>query len=119
MTPRTAHVQRMTLTIDARIPVRIVPVPPAPLAPDEALFAVPPAAEGRLDGHAAACACCPTRDPVAQALALLFQARARGETGFFRRVVALAPEPARAASLARALAEDPLVRFVFRLDPTS
>ncbi len=72
--------------------------------------------------HAPGCACCRPRAAFAQALGRLFVARARGERAFFTRVVVpCAPE--HDATLAEALAADPLTaarfRFVGRLAPAA
>jgi hypothetical protein len=63
--------------------------------------------------HAFGCTCCLPRTAAAQALGQLFLARARGEMGFFRRVIA-APEDA--ASVRAAVTDDVLVAARFRLD---
>ncbi len=88
---------------------------PALAGPDDVVQAVPPGA-GR---HRIGCACCITRAPLAEALSKLFFARARGEIPFFARVI-VPSEPAQEASLAAALAADPVTaarfRFAGRLD---
>lgn len=93
----------MTWSLDARIPVSLVP-DPAALA--EALAAGKPAAviagpdapaggvasESFVPGaspHAVACACCQGRGEAAQALDRLFQARVRGTVPWFDRVLVL------------------------------
>ena len=48
-------------------------------------------------GHAAACACCGGRSPLAGMLARLVVERARGEVPFFGRVVAVSDAGGRAA----------------------
>jgi hypothetical protein len=115
----------MPLFLDARLPVRFgtlqtrakdaalllegdAPVPPqVPVA----RFVLPP------DGlHASGCPCCTPRGPVSGALGRLFLARARGETPFFRVVVAV-PLGARGyAAICSALEQDPLVSARYRLD---
>lgn len=63
--------------------------------------------------HGVGCACCAPRGPAAVALGRLFLARARGEVGWFSRVVVMASD-AGAAAVRAALAEDAVVmaRFV-------
>ncbi len=63
--------------------------------------------------HAAGCACCQPRPPLAAALARLFLARARGEIPFFVRVVVPCP-PEREAALGATLAADPVTAARFR-----
>ena len=65
--------------------------------------------------HAAGCACCRPRPPLAAAMARLFLARARGEMPFFVRVVVPCP-PERDAALAATLASDPVTAARFRFD---
>ncbi len=65
--------------------------------------------------HPAGCACCLPRGPVAEALGRLFLARARGEVGFFRSVVAVAATTAGRRAIDDALAGDPVVTARFRL----
>lgn len=118
----------MTWSLDARIPISILP-DPATLA--EALAAgksaavlgdgpLPPGAitsmpfEGGARGHAVACACCQGRSPAAQALDRLFQARIRGQCGWFERVLVL--DAAGAGEAVRAaLREDCVAAARFRL----
>ncbi|RAI58122.1 hypothetical protein [Roseicella frigidaeris] len=64
--------------------------------------------------HAAACACCGGRPPVAAALDRLFQARVRNQCPWFERVVALAETPAAEAAIAAALAGDAVTLARFR-----
>lgn len=64
--------------------------------------------------HAAGCTCCAGRTPAATALDRLFQARVRGECGWFTRVVVLATTPAGRAAVAAALDTDTLARARFR-----
>jgi hypothetical protein len=59
-------------------------------------------------GHAPGCACCLPRSAAAEAFNRLFLRRAKGEVGFFTRVVVDATAPGRAAVVA-ALAGDPFV----------
>jgi hypothetical protein len=74
---------------------------------------VQPAWPGSATHHVIGCTCCFARTPLAQALAKLFFARARGEIPFFSRVIvpcAPTDEPA----LADALVADPLTAARFR-----
>ena len=126
------------MRLDARIPVHVVPLGPLPAADPQALLVVATpgspagagdetlgcmagwmavrqvASEPLLAGsHVAGCACCATRSPLALLLSSLFEQRARGTLGLFRRVWVLAP-----AALAEAapslLASDPVVAGRFR-----
>jgi len=114
------------MRIDARLPLEIRPSPPEPARPDWLLLLAadiagePPGwlAVHRLPaeqaGHPAACACCgPARGGAPRLLGALFQARARGETGFFRGVVLCAADEALRASLAAACGSDPYVFATF------
>ena len=65
--------------------------------------------------HAAGCDCCAPRGAVGRLLAGLFLARARGEVGFFRRVVVATEDAQTRAEVAAALAQDPLASSCFRL----
>ena len=65
--------------------------------------------------HFLGCSCCRPRPPLVRALARLFGARARGETVFFRRVVLVLRQPADPASVAAAIAADPVAAARFRL----
>lgn len=65
-------------------------------------------------GHVFGCACCLPRGAVGQALTRLFQARARGEVGFFREVLALPLGAAGEGAVRAALAEDVFVAARFR-----
>jgi hypothetical protein len=64
-------------------------------------------------GHRIGCACCVPRGAAAEALGRLFLARARGEVGFFRRVVVCVAD---AASVREAVLGDRLVAGRYRLD---
>lgn len=118
----------MPWSLDARIPVTILPdlagalaqgrpaavvsaAPPGPL-PAGAIAAV--SFEAGVTSHMAACACCQGRSPAAQALDRLFQARVRGQSGWFERVLVLDADGAGAAMRA-ALVEDALAAARFRL----
>ena len=63
-------------------------------------------------GHQAGCSCCAPRSAHADTLIRLFQARARGEIGFFRGIVASLPA-AEAASLRAVLQSDPFLSGCF------
>ncbi len=63
--------------------------------------------------HAAGCACCAGRAPLALLLSELFRQRATGELMLFRRVVLMAPADA-AAAAAGLLLDDPLVAGRYR-----
>ncbi len=121
----------MAWSLDARIPVSILPegaalaaalaggkpaavvtlAPPGPL-PAGAISAV--SFEAGVTAHAVACACCQGRSPAAQALDRLFQARVRGQSGWFDRVLVLDEDGAGDAVRA-ALGEDALASARFRL----
>lgn len=112
----------MAWTLDARISVHLGPAG-AIGEGDAALVegsAGPP--QGRAEWfqpgpHQAACACCGGRSPAAVALDRLFQRRARGETAFFRRVVAVTMTPAGAEAVRAALRDDPVASARYRLGP--
>jgi len=106
--------------IDARIPVRLGEL--ADAGEGDALLlssGVPPPGwpaevmSPGAPGHAAGCLCCQPRNAAAQALGALFLRRARGEVGWFRRVLAVIG-PAEAAMVHDALETDPLVVARFR-----
>ncbi|PZR15609.1 MAG: hypothetical protein DI532_05195 [Azospirillum brasilense] len=119
----------MAWTLDARIPLMALPDAEALR---QALRAGPPAAlllpEDRpgfggavatarfqpFASHAAACACCGGRSPVAQALDRLFLDRVRGGCPWFDRVLALADTPEASAMLEGALRQDTVVAARFR-----
>jgi hypothetical protein len=63
--------------------------------------------------HAAGCACCLRRAPLAVALSRLFLARARGEVPLFGRVIVACP-PDQEAALAAVLAADPVTAARYR-----
>ena len=109
------------MRIDARVPVRFGVL--ADAGEGDALL-LPPGASpppgwpaeampGGAPGHIADCACCQPRNAAAQALGALFLRRARGEAGWFRRVLAVVG-PVEAAMVRVALAADPLTLARFR-----
>ena len=115
--------------MDARVPVRIGAV--AEAGPDDALliegdgpapdgvplerFRVPVFEIGPAGPHRIGCACCTPRVPVADALARLFLARARGDSGFFQSVLAVPLGAAGAAAIRAALDSDQMAASRFRL----
>ena len=113
----------MPWTLDARVPVRLGALSDA--ADGDALLI-----EGDLAGsdrplarfdtaapaHAVGCACCVPRSSAAMALNQLFQARAKGEAPFFRRVLAVTATPEGDMAVWSALRADPLVLGRFRLE---
>jgi hypothetical protein len=120
----------MTWSLDARIPIVTV-ADAAALAvalaagkPAAVLAAAPhpelPGAiasasfEPSVPAHPAACACCAGRSAAASALDRLFQARVRGQCGWFERVLALAGTEAAQAEIAAALREDAVTAARFR-----
>jgi hypothetical protein len=66
-------------------------------------------------GHAAGCACCIARGPVAEGLSRLFLAHARGRNPPLRAVVAVTRSEAGRQAVWAALEADPLSRARFRL----
>jgi hypothetical protein len=121
----------MSWSFDARIPVQ--PVMPAELsaaiaaAPGAYALLVPSgwdltpepdvaAARFAPDEarHPGACACCAGRPRIGVALDQLFQARVRGTTQWFSRVLAVVPDEVSRQDLASALATDPLTAARFR-----
>jgi hypothetical protein len=114
----------MAWNLDARIPVRFGPLDQA--GGDDALIveggpaprtgAAAVAFELDGGGHPAGCACCVARSPAAQALYALFQARAKGEVPFFRRVLAVTRTPEGDLAVWSAVRNDPLAAGRFRLE---
>jgi hypothetical protein len=111
----------MSWSLDARVPVIFAPASSA--GADDAVLMEegPPAPPGRVvarlsaqlsAGHPAGCLCCVPRGEAGRALGALFQARARGEVVFFRRVVADVIDQ---AAVRAALATDPLAAAHFRI----
>jgi hypothetical protein len=122
----------MAWSIDARIPLTLLEDGPALAAAlaahggDAALLlaappgALPQAAMAQASfvpglAHAGACACCAGRGAAAAALDRLFQARARGQCGWFARVLAVAEGAAR-AEVEAALRDDAVTAARFRLE---
>jgi hypothetical protein len=113
----------MQRTADQRIPIVMGGVP----HPDDAAlvedgqnipktrYAMRFALAGSKPGHIAGCACCTPRGPAADALGAMFQARARGDAPFFKRVVILA-SPQGEAAIRAALTDDVVTRARYRLD---
>ena len=109
------------MRIDARVPVRFGVL--ADAGEGDALLlpsgALPPSGwpaevmDGKASGHAVGCACCQPRNAAAQALGTLFFRRARGEVGWFRRVLAVVG-PGEAAMVKAALEADLLTLARFR-----
>ncbi len=125
------------MRLDARIPVHVVPFGlPLPQADPQAVLLVagPPGQAYPLDGtrgwmavqhlvaavpataarHPGGCACCAVRDPLALVLSSLFERRARGALGLFRRVWLIAPSGF-AEAVPALLAVDPVVAARYRL----
>ena len=115
----------MGWSVDARVPVRfgtfaevgdgeaVLVEGAAPCVAAESFVAT-----GALDlapGHVPGCACCVQRSGAGVALARLFERRARGETGFFRAVVAVTTTPEGRSAVEAALAGDIVASARFRL----
>ena len=109
----------MGWSVDARVPVRFGSVADAAegdavlIEGDAPAPGCPVVRFGTTD-HPAGCACCVPRSGAAQALSALFLARAKGETPFFRRVLAVAG-PNGEAAVRAALQADAMVAGCFRL----
>jgi len=116
----------MSWSLDARIPVSILPEAAALAV---ALAHGKPAALVGAHGpdglpsvsfqlgsaaHPVACACCQGRSPAADALDRLFQARVRGQSRWFDRVLVL-DEAGAGDAVRAALKEDALAAARFRL----
>lgn len=113
----------MPWSIDARVPVRLGALTDA--GEGDALLI-----EGNVDaagwpatrfeavspGHGPECACCAPRSSAALALNTLFQARARGDLPFFRRVIAVTASPEGDMAVWTALRSDPLIVGRYRLE---
>jgi hypothetical protein len=117
----------MAWSIDARIPVTILPdataLPGALAGRPAALLAEGAAQDSGATvtesfapepRHALACACCAGRSAAALALDRLFQARVRGKAAWFDRVLVLAATEEGRAEVALALAQDPLTTARYR-----
>jgi hypothetical protein len=81
--------------------------------PDVARFTQPI----RVPTHPPGCICCAPRGPVAEALGRLFLARARGESPWFRSVVAVTHSAGGADAVRAALTGDVVTTARFRQDP--
>jgi hypothetical protein len=68
----------------------------------------------RIATHPVGCACCAPRGPVAEALGRLFLARARGESPWFRSVVAVTRSAAGVDAVRAALSADVVTSARFR-----
>ena len=95
------------MLLDARVPVV---VGEGVMVPGDVLFVVP----AELAAHPGSCTCCGPQGATATALAALFHARARGEVGWFTRVVAVCRDDAARARLAITLADASFVSGRFR-----
>jgi hypothetical protein len=120
----------MSWSLDARIPLTLVTDETALAAalatgPAAAILAEAPPPTLPQDAialvsfdwampHAVACGCCGGRSAVATALDRLFQARVKGATGWFQRVIAFAPSAEAQASVLAALREDAVTLARFR-----
>ena len=78
------------------------------------IFPVLPPSFGLRRGRAglARCACCAPRHQIAQALAKLFFARARGEVAFFRQVVVIGADE---TAIRAAVADDVVTAARYRI----
>ncbi len=110
----------MPWTLDARISVFLGSI--ADLKDDDAALiegeAMPdgvPAERFEPGPHAAGCACCVSRSPAAIALDRLFQRRARGQVGFFRRVVAVTATAEGDMAVWAAVRDDPVASARYKL----
>jgi hypothetical protein len=93
---------------DMRVPVWAGD--PARAEAGDAVQSLPPPGAVR---HAVGCVCRAPRAPLAESLAKLFFARARGDIPFFARVIVPCP-PDGEPALAAALAADPVTAARFR-----
>lgn len=107
-----ADLAALDLALAEATPAAVLAEAPAPPRPDAA---VAMADFGPVGLHASGCACCAGRVPAAVALDRLFQARVRGQCGWFDRVLALAPTPAGRAAVSAVLHGDALTAARFRL----
>jgi hypothetical protein len=112
----------MTWNVDARVPVRLGSF--ADAEEGDALLVEgggAPAATGtafevNAPGHAPGCSCCAPRSSAALALNGLFQARAKAEVPFCRRVLAVTRTPEGDLAVWAAVRSDPLAAGRFRLE---
>ncbi len=121
------------MRLDARIPVHVVPSgaglpeadpqallvvagPGLPAGGEAGWMAVRQLATDSLVAapHPAGCACCAARSPLALLLSSLFEQRARGTLGLFRRVWMMAPA-ALVEAVPALLASDPVVAGRYRM----
>jgi hypothetical protein len=112
----------MAWNVDARVPVVLGSLHDA--SPEDALLIEGPGGPNHAGAvhfdlgsseHGAGCTCCVPRSPVALALNALFQARAKGEVPFFRRVMALTRSSEGDMAVWAAVCSDPLTAGRFRL----
>ena len=111
----------MGWSVDARVPVLLASL--SEVGEGDAVLIEGAEAEGGIresflpvaGAHVAGCACCVARGPAAVALDRLFQRRARGEVGFFRRVVVVTATAAGDIEVWSALRNDPVASARFRL----
>lgn len=112
----------MAWSLDARIPVHLLPPGESP-APGIALLAEAPAAVSAPamaifsleSAHVPGCACCGARGPVAEALDRLFLGRVRGTLPWFTAIAALPQGAAGAEAIRQTLSEDKACLARFRL----
>ncbi len=111
----------MALYVDARVPVVFGAM--SDLRPDDALLidGEAEAPEGAIvvrladpttASHEQGCVCCVPRSAAGSALSGLFLARGRGDVAFFRRVLAVTPDP---AAIQAAVEDDLVASSWFRL----
>jgi hypothetical protein len=112
----------MKSALDARVPVVLAPAEEA--GPDDALLLETDGTAPHIaaavafqveSAHPQGCACCSPRRGAGRALAALLHARARGETAYFRRVIAVPVTAAGRADILAALRSDPVAAACFRL----
>ncbi|MBO1075985.1 hypothetical protein [Roseomonas marmotae] len=117
----------MNWSLDARTPVRLLAhaaeAPPGAVVLAEDGAALPPGtarveryATPAATAHPIGCACCQPRSPAAIALDRLFLARMRGETPWFKEIVALAVTDAGRQAVLAALQQDNVISARFRAE---
>ena len=112
----------MAWSLDARIPVHLLPPGESP-APSMAVLAEAPTAASAPamaifsmeSAHVPGCACCGARGPVAEALDRLFLGRVRGTLPWFTAIAALPHSSAGAEAIRQALSQDKACQARFRL----